>query len=386
MNNLKFWLWLTLTGHPATMRNVTVLSHFKTPENVFTAKRKDYEKVEGLRLNDIDVFCNKSLDEAEKVLEYCANNNIRIITVFDKEYPSRLKFISPLPLVLYVKGQIPNSTNNISISIVGTRDFSAYGATAAEKIAFELAKCGVVVVSGMAKGIDSIAHKATLKAGGKTIAVLGSGVDFIYPYENKSLYEEIIASGAVISEFPPKTKPEAGNFPIRNRIISGISQGTVIVESGERGGSMITARLALEQGRDVFAVPGMINSSQSVGTNELIKQGAKLVTTAADILEEYVDINSYKVIRIEQFGDFSALDGIKDNTYNKIASPSLPYNDLPEGDTKKVYKELTFEPIHISDISVKANLSASETATALLMLEMEGLATSLTGGFYKIKN
>ena len=386
MNNLKFWLWLTLTGHPATMRNITILSHFKTPENVFTAKRKDYEKVEGLRLNDIDVFCNKSLDEANRVLDYCANNDIRIINIFDKEFPSRLKFISPAPLVLYVKGQIPNTSKNISISIVGTRDFSAYGANAAEKIAYELAKCGVVVVSGMATGIDSVAHKATLKAGGKTIAVLGGGVDFIYPYENKLLYEEIIASGAVISEFPPKTRPLRENFPIRNRIISGISQGTVIVESGERGGSMITARLALEQGRDVFAVPGMIDSSQSVGTNELIKQGAKLVTTGLDVLEEYADINSYNVVRIEQFGDFSALDGTKDTTYNKIASPSLPYNNLPQGDTKKVYEVLTYEPIHISDISAKANLCASETATALLMLEMEGLVLPLTGGFYKIKN
>lgn len=381
MQNLRFWLWLVLSGRCATERNVKILNHFGTPEAAFTAKRKDYEKIEGIRQPDIDLFCNKSLDMADRVLETCNKKEIRIVTINDVEYPFRLKHISPVPLLFYVKGEIPKEVNDLSISIVGTREPTAYGEAAAEKISYDLASMGVAVISGMARGVDTAAHKAALRAGGKTVAVLGSGVDYIYPYENKMLYEEITHSGAVISEFPPMTKPERENFPIRNRIISGISKGTVVVESNEKGGSMITARLALEQGRDVFAVPGAINSSQSLGTNELIKQGAKLVTSAVDVIEEYID--SYQIIKMDEYRSG------KENIPLKVASSTPNYGtkaQLPEGDSKKVFSLLSNEPMHISDIAAKASLSAKDTATVLLMLEMDGYAISLTGGFYKIKN
>lgn len=382
MQNLRFWLWLVLSGRCATERNVKILNHFGTPEVAFTAKRKDYEKIEGIRQPDIDLFCNKSLDMVNRVLEICNNKAIRIVTINDEEYPFRLKHIAPVPLLLYVKGEIPKEVNDLSISIVGTRQPTAYGEAAAEKISFDLASMGVPIISGMARGVDTAAHKAALRAGGKTVAVLGSGVDYIYPYENKMLYEEITHSGAVISEFPPMAKPEAGNFPIRNRIISGISKGTVVIESNEKGGSMITARLALEQGRDVFAVPGAINSSQSLGTNELIKQGAKLVTGAIDVIEEYIDSYQRKIMRLDEYKSG------KENTPLKVASSTPNYGEkasLPEGDSKKVFALLSNEPIHISDIAAKASLSAKDTATILLMLEMDGYAISLTGGFYKVK-
>ncbi len=383
MQNLRFWLWLVLSGRCATERNVKILNHFGTPEAAFTAKRKDYEKIEGIRQPDIDLFCNKSLDMADRVLETCNNKNIKIVTIHDEEYPFRLKHIAPVPLLFYVKGEIPKEVNDLSISIVGTRQPTTYGEASAEKISFDLASMGVPIISGMARGVDTAAHKAALRAGGKTVAVLGSGVDYIYPYENKMLYEEITHSGAVISEFPPMAKPDAGNFPIRNRIISGISKGTVVIESNEKGGSMITARLALEQGRDVFAVPGAINSSQSLGTNELIKQGAKLVTGAIDVIEEYIDSYQRKIMRLDEYSSK------KEDAPLKVASSAPNYGTkaaLPEGDSKKVFSLLSNEPIHISDIAAKASLSAKDTATVLLMLEMDGYAISLSGGFYKIKN
>lgn len=388
MHNLRFWLWLALTGKCGTIRAERVLKHFKTPQAAFTAKRKDYEQVEGIRGIDIDLFCNKSLEEADRVIETCKNKDIKIVTAEDDEFPERLKFIEPMPILLYVRGEIPKETNGLCISIVGTRNCSEYGAAAAKNISYGLAKCGAVVVSGMAKGIDTIANKSAIKAAGQTIAVLGSGVDFIYPYENKMLYEEIIQSGAVISEFPPMTKPDAGNFPIRNRIISGLSLGTVVVESDEKGGSMITARLALEQGRDVFAVPGQINSGQSRGTNELIKQGAKLVTCAEDVLEEYI-YAFRNLVRFEKSGEISV---ISNNPFEdiraQVASRKEEYRnkaDIIDEMHRKVYDVLTDEPQHISDISVKANLLAQETAAALIVLELESKALSLAGGYYKIK-
>jgi DNA processing protein len=383
MGNLKFWLWLTLSGKPATERIVKVLNYFETPEKAFTAKRKEYEKIEGLRLPDIDLFCNKSLDEANRVLEYCQNQGIRIITAFDEEYPSRLKHIFPKPLLLYVKGKIPVETEKFSISIVGTRNFSSYGASVCEKLAGDLARCGFVIVSGMARGIDTVAHTATLRARGKTVAVLGSGVDYIYPYENKLLYEEIVSSGAVISEFMPRSKPDASNFPIRNRIISGMTLGTIVVESAEKGGSMITARLASEQGRDVFAVPGMVNSEISKGTNELIKQGAKLVTTASDILEEYADISDFKILRYDESGS-----QLPQKEYKTVASSAVPYLHKQKFDAEKgeIYNLISHTPIHTSEIYSKAKMPPEKISELLLMLEMEDEIISLSGGFYKIRD
>ena len=217
---------------------------------------------------------------------YMEKNNIQIIKITDKEYPEKLKQIYDPPKILYVKGN-KNILNEKSIAIIGTRMCSMYGKVIAEKISYELAKENIITISGLARGIDTYAHLGTVKAERKTIAVLGCGIDRVYPEENKILAEEIIKKGgAIISEYAIGTKPERMNFPRRNRIISGLSDGVLVVEARQRSGTFITVDFALEQGKEVYAVPGNINSATSTGTNELIKQGAKVATGANDILED----------------------------------------------------------------------------------------------------
>ena len=210
---------------------------------------------------------------------------IRKITKNNKEYPEALKNIFNPPEVLYINGEILEADNN-AVAIVGTRTPTSYGLEQSEKIAYELAKRGLTIVSGMARGIDSVAHKGAMRAGGRTIAVLGSGHNNIYPPENKGLYNDIVERGAVITELPDYIGPRPWNFPKRNRIISGMTLGVVVVEARVKSGSLITANFALEQGREVFAIPGTVSSTRSSGTNALIKEGAKLVSNVEDILDE----------------------------------------------------------------------------------------------------
>jgi DNA processing protein len=217
-------------------------------------------------------------------LELINKNNITVITDRDESYPENLFNIYDRPPLLYIKGNLQKE--DINIAIVGSRLASTYGKFITERISRELAMKGITIVSGMARGIDSAAHRGAIAAQGRTVAVLGCGLDIIYPPENKNLFSDIVQNGAVISEYPPQTQPLSAHFPARNRIISGISYGVVVVEAGEKSGSLITARLALEQGREVFAVPGSIDSVGSRGTNKLIKQGAKLIENIDDILED----------------------------------------------------------------------------------------------------
>ncbi|NQT23051.1 MAG: DNA-protecting protein DprA [Candidatus Omnitrophica bacterium] len=226
-----------------------------------------------------------SANSLDKEIELIEKLGIKVITIDDKEYPSNLKHIYNPPKVLYVKGKIVPK-DHYSIAVVGARKSSTYGRETAARLARELAEKSITVVSGMARGIDTYAHRGALESGGRTIAVLGCGINIIYPPENKSLMEEISKSGAVISEFPINTPPLRRNFPMRNRIISGLSFGVVVVEAAEKSGSLITASLALEQGREVFSVPGRVDTRLSRGTLALIKEGAKLVENVDDILEE----------------------------------------------------------------------------------------------------
>lgn len=224
-------------------------------------------------------------------IDYLNKNNIKLITIFDKSYPKKLRNIYDPPLVLYAKGNI-NLLNRLGIAIVGCRLSTNYGNNISTQFSYILSKYNINVISGLARGIDASSHKGAIKANGNTIAVVGSGLDIIYPYENKYLFTEIIEKGGlIISEYVPGTKPISKNFPQRNRIISGISNGVLVVEAKEKSGSLITAEFALEQGREVYAVPGNINSMNSAGTNELIKQGAKMVTSVSEILEDFLKIS-----------------------------------------------------------------------------------------------
>lgn len=286
MDKLEYWIWLSrlLNVKNIILRNL--LEKYKTPKELWKLNEKDLAK-ENIEQEDINKILNVDLRRnLDKYLECIRKNQIKIVTYMDDIYPRKLKQIYDSPLVLYVKGN-EKILNDMSIAIVGCRNCSQYGKNVTEKISYQLARNDINIISGLARGIDTFAHIGALKAKAKTIAVMGSGHDKIYPAENRGIYEKIIETGgAVVSEYIIGTSPEKMNFPRRNRIISGLSNGVLVVEAKERSGSLITVDFALEQGKEVYAIPGDINKLNSFGTNKLIQEGAKLVLDVRDILEE----------------------------------------------------------------------------------------------------
>ena len=291
-------------------------------------------------------------------METLKSQGIDVVTIEDEAYPEMLRNISNAPFLLYAKGEI-NLLKEFCIAAVGARAASPYGKQVAFKFGQELASQEVVTVSGMARGIDTEVHKGTLAANGKTIAVLGSGINIIYPKDNTGLYREIVKKGLVISEFAPGCPPEPGNFPMRNRIISGLSYGVLVIEARLRSGALITADFALEQGRDVFAIPGPITSQNSEGTNNLIKQGAKLTNCIEDLLEEYYDIRGQKLKNVIQ-------------------------NELPLLDDNEaiLIESLDFTPSHFDQLLAVTKLSVGELSMVLLNLEFKGIVKSMPGNYY----
>lgn len=301
----RYWIWLSLIPGLGSKKKQILLDIYKEPEIIYKLKEKELLKVKGIGEKIINNILDESLKESvKKHIEYMQKNRIDLISIYDKEYPSALKEIYAPPISLYIKGD-KNILNKKSIAIVGCRDASEYGKSAAKYFAYNLAKQNFNIISGLAKGVDSYAHIGANCAlneknnsqinsypymdktdrCGKTIAVVGNGLDIVYPEENTFLLNNIIKNGgAIISEYPLGTKPDKMNFPARNRIISGMSKGVLVVEAKEKSGTLITVDFALEQGRDVFVVPGNINSLNSVGTNRLIQQGAKLVMNYNEIL------------------------------------------------------------------------------------------------------
>ena len=294
--------------------------------------------------------------EVEDIKEYCRMNGVEIITYKDPFFPSLLKQIPDAPVLIYTKGNKEILKTSTAIAIVGTRHATTHGLTMAYELAKELAEYGCVVVSGLAEGIDASAHKGALEAG-FTIAVIGSGMKFQFPAANRDLYDNIYEKGLVITEFAPDIHPDKSTFPIRNRIIAGLARGVVVVESKSSGGSMITANLALEYDREVFAVPGRATDLNSQGTNKLIRQGAKLVSSAADIVEELNWLIPTKTIP-------------KDVQY-KLST-----------EEKQVFDVLSLEPIYIDDLAEKAELDIKKVLTVLTFLEMQGLVRQIPGKYF----
>lgn len=286
MNDLKYWIWLSRIDNLTPKKILDLLNKFGEPKLIFN-KTKEELISSGIKEKDaIEILKEKYKKNLDKYLEYMHKNKIQTITIKDKDYPQNLKQIYDAPIVLYLKGN-RKLLNEKFIAMVGCRLCTSYGASTAKKIAYDLSLNNINIISGLARGIDKYSHIGCLNAKGKTIGVLGCGLDRIYPDENKKLAEEIINNnGAIISEYVIGTKPLAKNFPRRNRIISGISDGVVVVEAKEKSGTLITVDFALEQGKELYVVPGNINSQNSYGTNELIKQGAKVLTKAEDILED----------------------------------------------------------------------------------------------------
>ena len=281
-----FWLALTRIDGLGIRGCHKLIEHFGSPQAAYMASLTELESCGVPARVAQAIFAQSELKEAEREIKEIGKAECELIAFDSEDYPPLLKQIPDAPLLLYVRGDVKVLSQH-AVAIVGSRRPTAYGSSVAHRLAHDLAQRQLVVASGLARGVDSAAHRGALEGKGKTVAVLGSGIDVIYPRENKRLAEEIAKSGAVISEFPLGTGPTPENFPIRNRIISGLSLGVVVVEAAEYSGSLITARLALEQNREVFAVPGNITSAQSFGPNHLIKQGAKLVDQWMDVIEEF---------------------------------------------------------------------------------------------------
>ncbi len=287
MASLKYWLWLTTRrglGAPGVLR---VLDCFVTPERAFYAGPEEYALLEGLDGEALESLRDKDTGQADRILADCDSQGLRLLTLQDADYPERLRQIPAPPPVLYIRGRLPAFDEEAAVGVVGTRRPTAYGEQMAGRLGFELARGGALVVSGIARGLDTAALKGALKGGGTVVSVLGGGTDVYYPKENRWLHEDVAAAGALVSEHPPGTENRAAHFPVRNRIISGLCLGVAAVECGLHSGTMRTMEWVWEQDRDAFAVPGPVGAPMSEGPNRLIQQGAKLITCGEDILTEY---------------------------------------------------------------------------------------------------
>ena len=375
MNEKLYWLALNMVPGvgPITYRNL--VARFHDPEQVFAASARELASIAGIGEKTIRAIKEfPAAKMAGEELRKLADLGGGILTCRDPGYPKNLLQIYDPPPLLYVRGELEPG-NPPMVAMVGSRRGSFYGRTVTKRISKELATAGVTVVSGMARGIDTSAHLGALEAGKRTVAVFGCGIDVIYPPENKKLFFDIIAHGAVISEFPLSTPPEGKNFPRRNRIISGVSLGVVIVEATADSGSLITAAHALEQGREVFAVPGNVGVATSKGTHKLIKQGAKLVEEAQDILTEI----------LPQYGGPHAVDTVKKDDFLTKGSlakgpPSAPavLSDAED----KILQFLSHTPLHIDEISRMSQMEIRRVSTVLLELELKGVISQLGGKMF----
>jgi DNA processing protein len=338
-----------------------LLDRFGDPTRVFSAKLQELRKVEGIRAETAKSIVSKQWEgDPHQELQRIKRIGARLITIHDPSYPLSLKQIYDPPPLLYIKGKdLP--IEKTMIAVVGSRNPSHYGLKATGEICQGLARRNIAVVSGMARGIDAAAHWGCLSVKGSTVAVLGSGIDVLYPSSNVKLYHHIAEKGSVITEFPLGTSPEGRNFPIRNRIISGLSRGVVVVEASLRSGSLITAALALEQGREVFAVPGSIESFKSTGTHLLIKQGAKLVENADDILQDL---------------------GAGFSCSGNAAAPPSPTLPPLEEDERVIVDILSTYPIHIDHIVRSSAFGSAKVASILTGLELKGVVKQLPGKMF----
>jgi DNA processing protein len=366
----KYLPWFTLREIPLLGNRMykRLIHQFESPEMVLTASEAQLKKIDKISEKIINgIIHHKTFqDKAKKELEKILNKNIKIVTLTDSSYPALLKQIHDPPPFLTYLGELDNTAP--CISIVGSRRATAYGLSSSENLAYHLAKKGFQIVSGMARGIDAMSHKGALRAKGKTIAVLGSGLNKIYPRENKNLFRAIANKGTVFSEFKADTQPFPSNFPIRNRIIAGLSCGTIVVEAAKRSGSLITARLAMEYNREVFAVPGSIQSNKSQGTHALLKQGAGLVETEMDIINEL-----HHFIHTKKKNQPAPLQN-KKTTHYTTCKPTGP----------EILKFIGPYPVHIDVLIENSGLDSSKVTSQLLDLELEGTINRHQGNYYSI--
>lgn len=348
--------WIRLAKLESPKRAIALVDHFGSVADVFAADAEDLSEVEGVGVKGAERIRALAKEPVDREIKALEKLGARIVSYWDADYPMNLRQISDPPAVLFVRGEL-REEDRFSVAVIGTRRASEYGRSMAMKISRDLAKRGLVVVSGGARGIDTAAHTAALQVG-RTIAVLGSGLDIPYPYENRGLLAKIAENGAVISEFAPGTKPDAWRFPVRNRVVSGLTLGVLVIESQTSGGAMITATLAAEQGREVWALPGATDNSASSGPHLLIKEGARLVENAGDILADL---------------------GIE-HSESTAQKQSIPADLSPE--QKVILGALSLHPKHVDEIILECNLSVATANSNLTLLEMLGLVRRVPGNCY----
>ncbi len=382
---LKYWLWLCSLRGLSNQTRLALLRHFGSPEDIYYADEAELLLAEGVTRDQAALLAERSFAAADRILGECRRLDLRILTMQDAEYPGRLRNIFDPPVLLYVRGRLPEFDQEAAMAVVGTRNCTPYGAAAAEKLGYGLTAGGALVVSGLARGVDTAAARGALRAGGPTVAVLGGGLDVVYPPENRYLYEDIAAAGALLSEYPPGTRALGAHFPVRNRILSGLCVAALVVEAPEKSGALITAGTALEQGRDVFAVPGPIDAPASVGCNRLIRDGAGLVTGAADVLAEYE----------ARFPDKLRLDGARrepevlgyqarQRTEPKAVPPSLRLSqcELTDDQIALLRALPDEEPALVDDLIERTGIPTRRVLSALTVLELEELAARHSGKRY----
>lgn len=378
MRMLLYWIWLATRPNLQDREKLAVLERFGKAEDVFFAAGDDFSGMEELSSVGWQSLQDKDLKAAEKILGDCAKRKLSILTWQDSSYPSKLRNIPDPPLVLYYKGRLPMFEEVPVIGIVGTRKASAYGLTAAARIGKEVAQSGGLVVSGMAAGVDAMATEAALSQGKTVVGVLGCGADRIYPYSNRALFRKMEHQGCLISEYPPGTPPNKWNFPRRNRIISGMSNATVVVEAPEISGALITARRALEQGRDVFVVPGNIDAPTCAGSNALLRDGAMAALCGWDILREYEALFPDKICHEkteqQEQTDKKGIDNPQTPSYIDLETTA----DLTD-DERCVIAQMKGGEQNIDDIIAGAGISPAAVLAALTMLEIKGLVQTLPG-------
>lgn len=406
---LIHWLWFATRPNLSDQRKMRLLEVFADAEEVYWAGQEELSDVEELRLNERSALLDKDLTAAEKILNQCIDKGISVCTFADREYPYRLKHIFDPPMVLYYKGSLPDMNHVPVIAAVGTRKASAYGMQVARRMGYQIANCGAVLVSGMAKGNDAMAMEGALLAGGTVLGVLGCGVDVIYPVANKALFADVERCGCLLSEFPPETPPYSWNFPRRNRIMSGMSNGTVVIEAPLGSGSLITARDALEQGRDVYAIPGTAEMPGFAGSLELLREGATIVRDGWDVVGEYQHMYPNAVhpmtVQMPEESEATSRQKVAQKPILPMAEPKVdkrkekkpidksgkqPYSDvmerinqLPEN-LRQIAELLTHERL-VDEIIEETGLSAAKVSSALTYMHIKGIIRRLPGNRVALK-
>ena len=404
---LLHWIWYAQLEKVSAHVKQTLLQHFRDPEELYYAEDGAFADIHGVTADVRTALSNKDLSGAEKILEQCRQKGIRILTYGDEQYPAKLRNIYDPPMVLYFTGTLPDWDQLPVIGIVGTRKATTYGMNTALRFGNQICACGAVVVSGGAAGIDTMSMTGAMEAGGPVVGVLGCGVDVVYPPKNRALFEKVNACGCLISEFPPETKPLPWNFPLRNRIITGISNGLLVVEAPEKSGALISARHAMEQGRDVFVVPGNVDVDACAGSNALLEEQALPALSGWHVVREYEALYPGKVAKRDipvnlelssvlvaqepavpaptqykkENADKKSIDKTNITTYSVVNNPAVSLNPQEQ----HVFALISSEPCAVDEVIARADMPPATVKSVLTRLTIKGLVRNHPGGRISVK-